>query len=155
MAAVTVGLGSLVLALPASSALAAGKIKITAQVESVAKGEGSACMHPVKVQLSEGSRDVGEITVQKCAATGTDLDYSGVATLEIGKLKGHLHFGVAFHPVPPDFTAPKSGSGEVRDAKGAEHLTVVGPNLPSEAGASFTILLNPKVSFPGFLRRWI
>ncbi len=147
MAGAILALGVFVLS--ASSALASGgKIKVKAEVQSVAKQGKSACAHPFRIRLSDGGREVGEIKDQRCAAAGLGVYYRGTARLEIGKLQGHLHFSASFHAVPPNFTEPSSGTGEVYNAEGSERLTIEGPNLPSEVGASFAIILNPKVGPP-------
>jgi hypothetical protein len=147
-AVVLVGLFvSALLLSPPGAGARGGKIRLTAEVLKARQGNGSTCGYPTEVRLSEGARDAGIIKVSSCAAAGTGVYYRGSAMLEVGKLQGHLHFGVAFHAEPPDFTAPKSGAGMVYDAEGSERIEVEGPNLPSEVGASFVILVNPKL-FP-------
>jgi hypothetical protein len=148
-AVVLVGLFVSALLLSPPGALARdGKIRLTAEVLKAKQGSGATCGYPTEVRLSEGARDAGIIKVSSCAAAGTGVYYRGSAMLEVGKLRGHMHFGVAFHAEPPNFTAPKSGTGMVYNAEGSERIEVEGPDLPGEVGASFVVLVNPKLLPP-------
>lgn len=130
------------------SASAAGKIKLTGEVLKVSKASRGECVRPTEIALFDGSHKAGTIKITHCAATGTSLDYRGSVMLEVGKLtKSRLRFGVAFHPVPPNFTPATSGSGTVENSEGAERLRINGPDLPSEVGARFALILNQRV-FP-------
>ena len=130
------------------SASAAGKIKLTGEVLKISKASRGECMRPIKIALFEGSHEVGTIKVTHCAAVGTEVQYRGSAMLEVGKLtKGRLRFGAGFHSMPPNFTPATSGSGTMENSEGSERLRVNGPDLPSEVGARFGLILNQRV-FP-------
>ncbi len=131
------------------SACAAGKIKLTGEVLKVSRGsQQGECPHPIKIALFDGSHEAGAIKITQCAAVGTGIQYRGSAMLEVGKLtKARLRFGAGFHAVPPNFTPATSGSGTVENSEGAERLRINGPDLPSEVGARFALILNQRV-FP-------
>lgn len=147
--------GALVLAAPvvfaalvfAPTASAAAKIELSAKVLAVRSGNDiNKCPHPSKIEVIDHGRAAGVIKVKNCAATGTGAFYGGSASLDVGSVTGTAHFSVAFHPVPPNFTEPKSGSGSVSKGEASEKLLVKGGSLPSEVGAEFQLVLYPGAS---------
>lgn len=137
--------GVLAVLLPAlalcPAASAATKVELSAEVVSVRRDKGDDCAYPNKLDVSDHGRPTGVIKVKTCGATGTGVYYSGSANLEIGAITGPAHFAVAFHPVPPNFSAAKSGTGSVRKGEEHEDLRVEGSGLPSEVGAQLRLIL--------------
>ncbi len=143
--------GTLLAALAiAPAANAAAKIELSAKVLSVNPGKPpTACPYPSKIEVTDHGRAAGVIKVRSCAATGTGAYYDGSADLDVGSLTGPARFGVAFHPVPPNFTEPKFGTGRVQKGEEGEQLRVKGATLPSEVGAQFQLVLYPSASADG------
>lgn len=132
------------------TASAAAKIELNAKVLAVNPGKPPAgCPYPSRIEVTDHGRAAGVIKVKHCAATGTGAYYEGSANLEVGSLTGPANFGVAFHPVPPNFTEPKFGTGSVRKGEEGEQIRVKGASLPSEVGAQFQLILYPSASGPG------
>lgn len=125
----------------APAASAAAKVELSAEVLAANPGKTYSCPYPSKIKVFDHGRVAGVIKVKRCAATGTGTFYNGSANLTLGSLTGPASFGVAFHPVPPKFTEPKSGSGSLYKGEEHERLRVKGPDLPSEVGAQFQLVL--------------
>jgi hypothetical protein len=130
----------------APAASAAAKVELTAKVLAVNPGKPpTGCPYPSRIEVTDHGRAAGMIKVKHCAATATGAFYSGSADLDVGSLTGPANFGVAFHPVPPNFTEPKFGTGSLSKGEEGEQLRVKGGTLPDEVGAQFQLVLYPSI----------